>query len=107
MSEVTTIFNESLPERLNNRAEKVKKINAVYQFDIDGENGGTWTVDLTKDGDFVSEGPSEKADCTVTMKESDFVKMWKGELPGIQAFMMGKVKVQGEMKLAMKLQEFL
>ena len=101
------IFNDTLPKRLNENAEKVKKINAVYQFNIDGDNGGTWTVDLTQDQDFVSEGPADSANCTVSMKESDFVDLWNGKLPGPQAFMMGKLKIQGDMGLAMKLQNFL
>jgi len=41
------------------------------------------------------------------MKDGDFVDMWEGNLPAPQAFMMGKVKIQGDMGLAMKLQNFI
>jgi len=109
MSDITAakIFNEDMPAKLEANADSVKSVNAVYQFVIDGDNGGTWTVDLTRDGDFVSEGESDDPDCTVTMQESDFVDMWQGKLPGPQAFMMGKLKIQGNMGLAMKLQKFI
>lgn len=109
MSDLTAaqIFGEDLPAKLEKNADSVTSVNAVYQFDIDGDNGGTWIVDLTKDSDFVSEGPTDDPDCTVAMKESDFVDMWNGKLPGPQAFMMGKLKIQGDMGLAMKLQKFL
>lgn len=103
----TQIFNEELPTKLANNADSVKKVDAIYQFNIDGDNGGTWTVDLTKDGDFVSEGASDDADCTVTMKEEDFISMWNGKLPGAQAFMTGKLKISGDMGLAMKLQKII
>ncbi len=103
----TKIFGEDLPKSLEDNAESVTSVNAVYQFNIDGESGGTWTVDLTKEKDFVSEGAAEDPDCTVSMKEGDFVDMWDGKLPGPQAFMMGKLKIQGDMGLAMKLQKFI
>jgi len=103
----TQIFGQDLPAKLEANADSVKSVNAVYQFNIDGDEGGTWVVDLTKDGDFVSEGPAEDADCIVTMKEGDFVDMWNGKLPGAQAFMMGKLKIKGDMGLAMKLQKFI
>ena len=109
MSELTAakIFAEDLPAKLEANADNVKSVNAIYQFNIDGDNGGTWVVDLTKDTDFVSEGPSDDPDCTVSMKEADFVSMIEGKLPGPQAFMMGKLKIQGDMGLAMKLQKFI
>jgi putative sterol carrier protein len=100
------IFGEILPEKLEGN-DKARSADAVYVFDIDGDNGGTWTVDLTTDSDFVTEGGSDDADCTISMKEDDFVKLWEGKLPGAQAFMMGKLKIQGDMGLAMKLQNFL
>ncbi len=101
------IFSEDLPNKLNSNADDVSGVDAVYQFNIDGDNGGTWTVDLTKDSDFVSEGEADDPDCVVSMKESDFVDMYSGKLPGPQAFMMGKLKIQGDMSLAMKLQKFI
>jgi putative sterol carrier protein len=108
MSDLTAakIFAEDLPNRLASNPSSTAA-NAVYQFNIDGANGGTWTVDLTKEADFVTEGEAGSADCTITMKESDFVDMWTGKLKGAQAFMMGKLKIQGNMGLAMKLQSFL
>lgn len=100
------IFEEDLPARLASNPSATAS-NAVYQFNIDGANGGTWTVDLTQKADFVTEGEADNAECTITMKESDFVDMWSGKLKGPQAFMMGKLKISGNMGLAMKLQSFL
>lgn len=108
MSDVTVqeIFGSILPEKLEDN-EKATSANAVYQFNIDGDGGGTWTVDLTKDTDFVTEGEADDADCTITMKEGDFVNLWTGKLKGPQAFMMGKLKIKGNTGLAMKLQNFI
>ncbi|RAL21722.1 sterol-binding protein [Lujinxingia litoralis] len=109
MSDLTarSIFQEVLPANLKESPDKAKSTNAVYVFNITGDDGGTWTLDFTKDEDFVSEGESAEADCSITMKDSDFVDMWEGSLSGPQAFMMNKIKIQGNMGLAMKLQNFI
>jgi putative sterol carrier protein len=51
----------------------------------------------------VKEQAAEKADCTITMKEEDFVQMMSGKLDAQKAFMEGKLKMSGNMQLAMKL----
>lgn len=46
----------------------------------------------------------EEADCTVAMELSDFQDMLSGELNSMSAFMEGKMQIDGEMSVAMKLQ---
>jgi putative sterol carrier protein len=59
---------------------------------IDGKNGNSVTND---DG---------AADCTLKVTLGDFVDMVEGRLNGMNAFMSGKLKVEGDMSIAMKLQ---
>jgi len=79
----------------------VKKMNAVYVFDLNGKD--TYTVDL-KEGK-VSQGKPAKADVTLTMNEEDFVGLMTGKANGQQLFMSGKIKFKGNMGLLMKLQD--
>ena len=51
----------------------------------------------------VSDGAGKTADCTITVTLETFEKMVKGELDGTSAFMQGKLRVAGDMGLAMKL----
>lgn len=84
-------------------------LNAVFQFDITGDNGGTWVIDARADKteNFVTEGPSNDAQCTITLKDSDWAGLTNGTLNPMNAFMMGKIKISGDMGLAMKLQPLL
>lgn len=47
------------------------------------------------------------ADCTIKMDFSDFSDLIGGKLDGMTAFMTGKLKIEGDMGVAMKLQTIL
>ncbi len=47
------------------------------------------------------------ADCTIKMSLSDLIDMVGGKLDGMTAFMTGKLKIEGDMGVAMKLQSIL
>ena len=98
-------FETDISNKLRDRPELVQRINAIYQFEITGESGGQWVVDLIK-GE-VRTGADEAARCTVTMGDEDFMQMVGGVLNPQMAFMSGKLKVGGDMGLAMKLTEIL
>src|SRR5512141_3402879 len=104
---VKEVFEKRMPERLRGKPDVVSKINAVYQFNISGPNGGAWSVDCTKPGGEVSTGQKEGAKCTVSATDADFLNIVNGKLNPQMAFMSGKIKIQGDMGLAMKLQQIL
>lgn len=85
-------------------ASKLAGINATVQFDLSGDDGGTWHVQVT-DGKLTSgEGAAEKADATIIMKASDYKDLTSGKLNPMTAFMTGKVKVDGDLNTVMKFQ---
>jgi len=98
---------EDISSKLTANPDNVAGINAVYQFNITGDNGGEWYVDLTGDAPAVSSGAHDSANCTVTMTEEDFLAIIDGSLNAQMAFLQGKVKIAGDMSLAMKLQKVL
>ncbi len=87
------------------RADKAGAFRGVFQFNLSGEGGGSWNVSVADGACNVVEGQARKADVTVAMTAPDFAKMIAGELQPVAAFMQGKIKVQGDMAMAMKLQE--
>ena len=99
------IFEEKLGPRITSDPAKAKALNAIYQFDLTGDNGGTWTVDLTQPA--VVAGSQGKAQCTITMSAKDFVDMIAEKLNPQMAFLQGRLKVAGDMSLALKLSSIL
>jgi putative sterol carrier protein len=94
-------FFESLEARAT-ESSKAAGLNATYLFDIDGV--GKWTVQVENGQVSVREG-EEEAETTISASEDTLMKIVNGEQNATSAFMMGKVKVRGDMAKAMKLQQ--
>jgi putative sterol carrier protein len=83
----------------------VKKTRGLVVFNIDGDN---WALDLREGSGSVKQGaPDDKPDLTLTISDENFVKMVMGKLSPQQAFLLRKLKINGSMGLAMKLQPIL
>jgi putative sterol carrier protein len=98
-----SFFEEKIAQKLKDKPETSKAVNAVYEFNITGDNGGVWTVDLKKEPGEVKAGSQGTANCTVTCSANDFMNIVGGKMNPQMAFMSGKLKIKGDMGLAMKL----
>lgn len=86
----------------------VKSIGGVFQFNLSGADEGVWYMDLKNGSGAVGQGEApEKAGCTMSMDSDNFSKMFAGDLKPTTAFMMGKLKIQGDMGMAMKLEKLM
>jgi len=97
-------FFESLESKLNSDPSKLTGMDAVYQFQV-GDN--TYSVTMKKGKASVTPDAASSPNCSVTMAENDFLELVAGRLNGQMAFMTGKLKVAGDMGLALKLESFL
>lgn len=93
-------FFASLPERAD--AAKTAGMHNTYVFDI--EDVGQWTVTVEDGAVTVAEGTGE-ADCTIRASEETLVKIARGEANPTTAYMTGKLKIDGDMGAALKLQK--
>jgi putative sterol carrier protein len=87
-------------------AEKAAEINAVIQFEMTGEGGGNYHVAIADGQCRVTEGIAPNPTMTLSAAASDYIAVVNGQLNPVQAFMQGKVRVKGDMSLAMKMQQF-
>jgi putative sterol carrier protein len=76
-------------------------LGGTLKFDF-GEPGSV-LIDGKSTPNTVSDGEGKTADCTISVSLETFEKMVRGELDGTSAFMQGKLRVAGDMGLAMKL----
>jgi putative sterol carrier protein len=93
---------EMMPSRFNKEA--AKGLNAIYQFDLSGDGGGKWHVIINNDSVQVKEGAAASPSITISMAAQDYLDMLSGKLNGQVAFMSGKLRIAGDMGLALKMQ---
>jgi putative sterol carrier protein len=93
-------FFEQLSSRVN--PERIAGMNNTYVFDIEG--AGAWTVAIADGAIQVTEGAGD-ADTTISASEESFEKIVAGEQNPTTAYMTGKLKIEGDMGAAMKLQK--
>ena len=85
--------------------EKATEADAIFQFDITGDQGGTYVLNM-KQGtteNFLTREPNPNAVATISLDGADWSALVSGELDPMQAFMGGKIKIDGDMTAAMKL----
>jgi putative sterol carrier protein len=105
MMDAKKMFGEKLPKWIAESPDKAKALGAVFLFNITGDNGGNWTVDLKADPPTCTEGDSGNAECTIEVSDEDFEAMMKDPQLGMQLYFQGKLKVSGDPMLATKLQQ--
>ncbi|KAF3827083.1 hypothetical protein GH733_002569 [Mirounga leonina] len=102
VAETFRIVKDSLSD------DVVKATQAIYQFELSGEDGGMRFLDLKSKGGNVGHGePSDQADVVMTMSTDDFIKMFSGKLKPTMAFTSGKLKIKGNMTLAIRLEKLM
>jgi len=92
---------EAMPAKL--RADRAAGAKAVIQCEVGGEGGGIWHG-VIKDGTLsVKQGPAASPKVTLKMDSRDWLSLSSGTHSAQTLFRAGKMKIQGDMGLAVKL----
>lgn len=92
----------------NLSAEVVQRTQASFQFEVTGEEAGKWYIDLKSGTGKCGQGALPTSpDATLVMDTNDFFDMFTGKVKPATAFMMGKLKIQGNMQKALKLDKLM
>ncbi|XP_059191857.1 stomatin-like protein 1 isoform X1 [Centropristis striata] len=88
----------------------VDQVGASFQFDISSEDGQRFSyyVDLSQGSGAAGAGSlCREPDVTLSMSDSDLLAMFQGVLRPFSAYTSGRLKIQGDIKTAMKLEELI
>ena len=102
MSEATQRFITELSNRID--AGKAAGMNATFQFAIADEDGAQVHATIVNGDVQVADGAAAKPDVTLTATADDWLALLAGDLGGAMAYLTGKLKIHGDVTLAMKLQ---
>jgi sterol carrier protein 2 len=100
------VFDEVEQRIKQGGPELIKKINGILVFKVKkGSDEGVWVVDAKNGGGSVKFDPAGKGDVTISMEDESLLQLMTGQLNAQQAFFQGKLKIAGNMGLAMKLRD--
>ena len=94
---------ETVGKAIQEQAGNVTAFGAKLKFVLDEK---VIFIDGTSDKNLVTFEDQE-ADCTITTDADTFMQLKSGNLNPMMAVMTGKIKIKGDMGLAMKLQSLL
>lgn len=86
-------------------AQAAEGLNAIYQWEVVGEDGGVWHITVADGTAQLSaerhDSPTVSQICSTEL----FLAMVNMEVDGMQAFMSGQLKMTGDMMAAQKIME--
>jgi len=90
---------------MNANPEPIREEQVRYEFHL--KEGETKQLVLEQGTASLDEAGAAEPHCTLKMSEKDFRKMIAGDLSASGAYMFGKLKVDGKMGYALKLEKLL
>ncbi|GAP11172.1 putative sterol carrier protein [Bellilinea caldifistulae] len=83
--------------------EQAQGISARIGFDLSGEGGGYWTVVIESQTCRVYTEKIEPLDLVLSGEAAVVLDIFSGRLDAMRAYLLGKIKMTGNMSLAMQL----
>jgi putative sterol carrier protein len=100
MAESARELFEGLEDRVD--PARTRGTTASYRFDVQG--AGSWRVEVDDGAVAVTES-DEPADCVIRASEENLLRIVRGELNPVTAYMTGRVRVEGDITLATRLRD--
>ena len=86
-------------------SNRAKGVHARYQFDLSGPNGGLWWIEINDSKCRMGRGRIQNPNVTFIASDRDWVALSNGRLPGLWAYMTGRLKIHGDQKMARQMDD--
>ena len=86
-------------------ADAAQVLEAVFQFDITGDEGGQWNVVVQDGACEVHTGTHDSPSVSLAMSGETWLGLVNREVNGMQAFMSGELKAKGDIMLAQRIEQ--
>jgi putative sterol carrier protein len=83
--------------------EAAEGMDAVYQFDLSGAQGGQYYLQINEGSCRVTRGSHPEPHVTLSLSGEDCVRVLNGQLNGTAVAMSGRLRISGDMGLALQL----
>ena len=90
-------FTERLPAYL---ALRPCDIDGKFVFDVHGEDGGCWTLDLTRTPALCEHGATDAPDCVISLTDQDLAAVLRRDDDLEELFYRQRVQVSGDLQKA-------
>ena len=87
-------------------ADKAEGVEAVIQYHLSGAEAGDWVVTIGDGKCVVEQGITDEATMTLRADSQDYKDIILGKLDPMMAFMQQKVKLTGNLNMALGLTKY-
>jgi putative sterol carrier protein len=94
----------AMPLSINKDA--AKDADTVYQFNLSGDGGGQFAVTIKHGECKVEEGIAPAPDVTISAVATDYINIATGAYPFGLAFVNGRLKVEGDLRLLIRMGKY-
>jgi putative sterol carrier protein len=101
MANTPSELMRELDEQLKSDPARTEGLRAVFQFELSGDDGGSWWVEANDGTGEAQVGSRDDVNATIRMKDEVFVSLGARELDGSEAYMDGLLTVEGDQSKAM------
>jgi putative sterol carrier protein len=95
---------DNLYDKISANPQGITGLQAVYQFNVTGEPAAVYQIKFSNNKVVLTAQEEFTPDCTLSISEKNLLKLIEGTLNPTTAYMFGKLKIKGDLSLAMKLQ---
>ena len=105
--DIQKLFDNDVPAWLTANAATARRVGAKYGFNITGDGGGKWFLDLSSTGPQIERSAGQRADCTITISAAYFETLCGNLAAGESLYYSGRLWVSGDEMLALNLRDVL